>query len=51
MSTQLDELYRSNINADREMGIQGGESAMLLDILAGNANFTDPKYLPYSLLN
>jgi hypothetical protein len=46
VSTQLDELYRSNINADREMGIQGGESAMLLDILAGNANFTDPKYLP-----
>lgn len=44
VSTQLDELYRANIHADRQVGIQGGESATLLDILAGQADFTDPKY-------
>ena len=44
VSTQLDALYRANIHADREVGIQGGESATLLDILAGQADFTDPKY-------
>jgi hypothetical protein len=46
VSTQLDELYRSNINTDRETGIKGGESANLLDILSGNADFTDPEYFP-----
>ena len=45
VSTQIDELYRANIHADREVGIQGGESAILLDILAGRADFTDPKYV------
>ena len=44
VSTQIDELYRANIHADREVGIQGGESAILLDILSGQADFTDPKY-------
>jgi hypothetical protein len=43
VSTQLDELYRSNINTDRETGIQGGEGATLLDILAGHADLTDPR--------
>ena len=43
VSTQLEELYRSNINTDRETGIQGGESATLLDILAGRADLADPK--------
>jgi Kinetochore complex Fta4 of Sim4 subunit, or CENP-50 len=44
VATQLDELYRSNINADREIGIRGGESATFLDILSGHADLTDSKY-------
>jgi len=44
VATQLDELYRATINADRETGIHGGESASLLDILGGTADLTDPKY-------
>ena len=44
VATQLDELYRSNIDADRETGIKGDESATLLDILSGYADLTDPKY-------
>jgi len=43
VSTQLDELYRARINADRETGIQGGESATFLDILSGHADLTDEK--------
>jgi Kinetochore complex Fta4 of Sim4 subunit, or CENP-50 len=43
VSSQLDELYRANIDADRDGGITGGESASLLDILSGNADLTDPK--------
>jgi glutamate racemase len=43
VSTQITELYRARLDADRETGIQGGESATLLDILSGRADFTDPK--------
>ena len=46
VATQLDELYRVNIDADREMGIRGGESAILLEILSGHADMTDSKYDP-----
>jgi Kinetochore complex Fta4 of Sim4 subunit, or CENP-50 len=42
---QLDELYRANIDADRETGVKGGETASLLDILSGHADLTDPTYL------
>jgi hypothetical protein len=47
VSTQLEELYRANIEADQETGIHGGENATLLDILSGNADLTDPKYVLY----
>ena len=47
VSTQLEELYRANIEADQETGIHGGESATLLDILSGNADLTDPTYVLY----
>jgi len=43
VATQLDELYRAQIEADQETGIHGGESITLLDILAGQADLTDPK--------
>ena len=46
VATQLDELYRTNVDADREMGIRGGESATLLEILSGHADMTDSKYDP-----
>jgi hypothetical protein len=45
VATQLNELYRANINADRETGIKGDETATLLDILVGHADLTDPRYL------
>ena len=43
VATQLGELYRAQIEADQETGIHGGESSTLLDILAGQADLTDPK--------
>lgn len=44
VATQLDELYRAQIEADQETGIHGGESSILLDILSGQADLTDPKF-------
>lgn len=43
VATQLAELYRANIETDHETGVYGGESAILLDILSGSADLTDPK--------
>lgn len=43
VATQLDELYRAQIQADQETGIHGGESSTVLDILSGQADLTDPK--------
>jgi hypothetical protein len=45
VATQLAELYRANIEADQETAIQGGEGAVLLDILSGSADLTDPRWL------
>ena len=44
VATQLDELYRANIEADRDTGIKGGENAALIDILSGHADLTDPRF-------
>jgi Kinetochore complex Fta4 of Sim4 subunit, or CENP-50 len=48
VASQIEELYRTRLDADIEPGIQGGENAMLVDILSGKADYTDPKYLPSS---
>ena len=44
VASQIDELYRAKLDADIETGIQGGENAVLLDILTGKADFSDPVY-------
>jgi hypothetical protein len=46
VASQLDELYRAQIMADQETGIHGGESSVLLEILSGHADLTDPKSPP-----
>ena len=43
VASQIDELYRARLNADRETGIQGGENATFLEILSGQADYSDPK--------